>query len=79
MNSYCKAFGELVDSRRHTPSLSADEVALLIRQEADIAILDARRPDEHATMNIPGSISVPGAELVLRATRAAPIPRPLSS
>ena len=30
--------------------------------------------DEYATMNIPGSISVPGAELVLRAGRAAPDP-----
>src|SRR5277367_6319553 len=27
VNSYAKAFGELVESRRHTPSLSADEVA----------------------------------------------------
>src|SRR5262249_61186558 len=30
--------------------------------------------DEYATMNIPGSTSVPGAELVLRAGRAAPDP-----
>jgi rhodanese-related sulfurtransferase len=33
-----------------------------------------RRPDEYATMNIPTSISIPGAELVLRANRAAPDP-----
>ena len=26
VNSYAKAFGELVESRRHTPSLSAEEV-----------------------------------------------------
>jgi rhodanese-related sulfurtransferase len=67
VNSYAKAFGELVESRRHTPSLPADEVAALIAAEADIAILDVRRFDEYATMNIPGSVSVPGAELVLRA------------
>jgi rhodanese-related sulfurtransferase len=30
VNSYANAFGELVESRRHTPSLSADEVARLI-------------------------------------------------
>ena len=30
VNSYAKAFGELVESRRHTPSLPADEVAALI-------------------------------------------------
>src|SRR4029077_11584934 len=30
VNSYAKAFGELVESRRHTPSLSAEEVAGLM-------------------------------------------------
>ena len=74
VNSYAKAFGELVESRRHTPSLPADEVAALIASKANIAVLDVRRFDEYATMNIPGSISVPGAELVLRAGRAAPDP-----
>ncbi|WP_061021972.1 rhodanese-like domain-containing protein [Bradyrhizobium sp. CCH5-F6] len=74
VNSYSKAFGELVESRRHTPSLSADEVAKLIADKANITILDVRRFDEYATMNIPGSVSVPGAELVLRAGQAAPDP-----
>jgi rhodanese-related sulfurtransferase len=74
VNSYAKAFGELVESRRHTPSLSAQEVAALIAAKANIAILDVRRFDEYATMNIPGSVSVPGAELVLRAGGAAPDP-----
>ncbi len=74
VNSYSKAFGELVEARRHTPSLAAEEVAALIEERADIAILDARRFDEYATMNIPGSVSVPGAELVLRAAEAAPDP-----
>ncbi|HLX17212.1 MAG TPA: rhodanese-like domain-containing protein [Bradyrhizobium sp.] len=74
VNSYAKAFGELVESRRHTPSLPAEEVAALIAGKANIRILDVRRPDEYATMNIPGSVSVPGAELVLRAGRVAPDP-----
>ena len=74
VNSYAKAFGELVESRRHTPSLPADGVAALIAARANVAILDVRRFDEYATMNIPGSVSVPGAELVLRAGRAAPDP-----
>jgi rhodanese-related sulfurtransferase len=74
VNSYAKAFGELVESRRHTPSLPADEVAALIASKANIRILDVRRFDEYATMNIPGSVSVPGAELVLRAGRIAPDP-----
>jgi rhodanese-related sulfurtransferase len=75
VNSYAKAFGELVESRRHTPSLSAEEVSALISSKADIAVLDVRRFDEYETMNIPGSVSVPGAELVLRAGRVAPDPR----
>jgi rhodanese-related sulfurtransferase len=72
VNSYAKAFGELVEHRRHTPSLAAEEVAGLIAGKANIRILDVRRFDEYATMNIPGSISVPGGELVLRAGEAAP-------
>ena len=74
VNSYSKAFGELVEHRRHTPSLAAEDVAALIEEKADITILDARRPDEYATMNIPGSLSAPGAELVLRVGAAAPDP-----
>jgi len=74
VNSYAKAFGELVESRRHKPSLAADEVAALLARKANVAVLDVRRFDEYATMNIPGSVSVPGAELVLRAGRVAPDP-----
>jgi len=74
VNSYSKAFGELVESRRHTPSLTAEEVAALIERKADIAIVDARRFDEYHTMSIPTGTSVPGAELVLRVPAIAPDP-----
>ena len=74
VNSYAKAFGELVEHRRHTPSLTAEEVASLIARKANVRIFDVRRFDEYTTMNIPGSISVPGGELVLRAREAAPDP-----
>lgn len=74
VNSYSKAFGELVEHRRHTPSLPAEDVQALIEEKADIAIVDARRFDEYATMNIPTGTSVPGAELVLRAPVVAPDP-----
>jgi rhodanese-related sulfurtransferase len=74
VNSYAKAFGELVEHRKHTPSLAAPDVAALIASDAKLAILDVRRFDEYATMNIPGSVSVPGAELVLRAGAIAPDP-----
>ena len=74
VNSYSKAFGELVEHHRHTPSLAAEEVQALIREKADIAILDARRYEEYSTMSIPTGTSVPGAELVLRARTIAPDP-----
>ena len=74
VNAPSKAFGELVDSRAHTPSLSAQEVKALLDGGADVVVLDARRFEEYRNMNIPGSISVPGAELVLRARALAPRP-----
>lgn len=74
VNSYSKAFGELVEHRRHTPSLPAEEVQALIREKADIRILDARRYDEYHTMSIPTGTSVPGAELALHARTVAPDP-----
>ncbi|RDK01543.1 rhodanese-related sulfurtransferase [Paraburkholderia lacunae] len=74
VNVPSKAFGELVESERHTPSLDAPHVQALLDREAGVVVLDARRFDEYQTMNIPGSISVPGAELVLRARQLAPDP-----
>ncbi|WP_322015430.1 rhodanese homology domain-containing protein [Paraburkholderia sp. J12] len=74
VNVPSKAFGELVESQRHTPSLSAEAVNALLASGEPVVVLDARRFDEYQTMNIPGSISVPGAELVLRARTLAPDP-----
>ena len=74
VNVPSKAFGELVEHERHTPSLSAPEVKALIEQKANLVVLDARRFDEYQTMSIPSGISVPGAELVLRAAALAPDP-----
>ena len=74
VNVPSKSFGELVESKRHTPSLSAQEVKALIDSNADVVVLDARRWDEYQTMSIPKGISVPGAELVLRARALAPKP-----
>lgn len=74
VNVPSKSFGELVEAQRHTPSLPAEEVQALLDAKADVVVLDARRVDEYQTMNIPGSTSVPGAELVLRARALAPDP-----
>ena len=74
VNSASKAFGELVEARRHTPSLPAPEAKTLIEGPQPTVVLDARRFDEYRTMSIPTGISVPGAELVLRARSLAPDP-----
>jgi rhodanese-related sulfurtransferase len=74
VNSASKAFGELVEARRHTPSLPAPEAKALIETDPNVVVLDARRFDEYRTMSIPRGVSVPGAELVLRAGEIAPDP-----
>jgi rhodanese-related sulfurtransferase len=74
VNSASKAFGELVDARRHTPALPAPQAKALIDGDPNVVVLDARRFDEYRTMSIPKGISVPGAELVLRARAIAPDP-----
>lgn len=74
VNVPSKSFGELVEARRHTPLLPAEEVERLIASDKPPVILDARRFDEFNTMSIPTGISVPGAELVLRVRDLAPDP-----
>ena len=66
VNVPSKAFGELLESVCHTPSMPAEEVKALIEAGEECIVVDARRFDEYQTMTIPGSISVPGAELALR-------------
>jgi len=74
VNSASKAFGELVEARRHTPSVPAPEARALIEGDPNLVVLDARRFEEFHTMSIPRGVSVPGAELVLRARALAPDP-----
>jgi len=77
VNVPSKAFGELVEARRHTPSLSAEDIHELVQKKENMVIVDARRFDEYHTMNIPSSISVPGGELALRIRDLAPAPETL--
>lgn len=74
VNVPSKAFGELVEHVRHTPSLPAREVYDRIKRGDDLVILDARRFIEYNVMSIPGGRSVPGAELALRVREIAPSP-----
>ena len=75
VNSASKAFGELVESVRHTPSLSAQEVQALIDSRQEVVIVAAPPFPEYPTMSIPGSISVPGGELALRVESLTPSPQ----
>lgn len=74
VNSPSKAFGELVEHVCGTPYVTAIELHERIGRKDDLVVLDARRFDEYQTMSIPTAISVPGAELVLRAADLAPDP-----
>ncbi len=75
VNVPSKAFGEFIEHANHTPSVSAGELEQLIREGADIAVLDSRPFDEYSRVSIPTAINVPGAELVLRAREIAPSSR----
>ena len=74
VNVPSKAFGEFVEHDRDTPNISADELAKLIRERADIVVLDSRPFDEFTRVSIPTGVNVPGAELVLRVRDLAPSP-----
>ncbi|KAJ5112780.1 hypothetical protein N7532_000825 [Penicillium argentinense] len=74
VNVPSKAFGELVESIRHTPSLAAPDAKKLLDQNPDVVVLDARRYEEYHTMSIPGGRSCPGGELLYRVFEAAPSP-----
>ncbi|CAI7641630.1 unnamed protein product [Penicillium manginii] len=74
VNVPSKAFGELVESIRHTPSLSAKEAKEFLDRERNVVVLDARRFSEYSTMSIPRGRSCPGGELLYRIFEAAPSP-----
>src|SRR5580658_8618600 len=74
VNVPSKAFGEYIEHANGTPNIAAGELEKLLRDGADIVILDSRPFDEYARVSIPTSTNVPGAELVLRAREIAPSP-----
>ena len=72
VNVPSKAFGEFIEHEEATPSIAAEELAMLLRGGADLVVLDSRPFDEYARVSIPSATNVPGAELVLRARDIAP-------
>ena len=74
VNVPSKAFGEYIEHESGTPSIAAAELEQLLRDKADIVVLDSRPFDEYSRVSIPTGVNVPGAELVLRAREIAPSP-----
>jgi rhodanese-related sulfurtransferase len=74
INVPSKAFGEYIEHESGTPSIAAAELEQLLREKADIVVLDSRPFDEYSRVSIPTGVNVPGAELVLRAREVAPSP-----
>jgi rhodanese-related sulfurtransferase len=74
VNVPSKAFGEFVEERFHTPSISAEELQAKIDAGEKLVILDSRPWSEYVRMSIPGGIDVPGAELAYRVHDVAPSP-----
>jgi rhodanese-related sulfurtransferase len=74
INVPSKAFGEFVEHADATPSIDPEELERLLRDHADVVVLDSRPFDEYSRMSIPTGIDVPGAELVLRVRDLAPSP-----
>jgi rhodanese-related sulfurtransferase len=83
VNAPSKAFGELVAEQAGTPFIPPADLAARLgsgtgHRDGDgggqCVVVDARRFDEFAVMSIPTAVSVPGAELVLRAPALAPDP-----
>ncbi len=75
VNVPSKAFGEYVEHARGTPNIAAAELEKLLREGADLVVLDSRPFDEYVRVSIPTATNVPGAELVLRAREIAQSPQ----
>jgi rhodanese-related sulfurtransferase len=74
VNVPSKAFGEFVEHACGTPNIGPDELHRLIKDGADMVVLDSRPFDEYQRVSIPTATSVPGAELVLRVRDLASSP-----
>ena len=66
VNVPSKAFGEVVERELATPSISATELKAKIDSQESFLLLDARPLKEHQDYCIPGAISCPSAEMILR-------------
>jgi rhodanese-related sulfurtransferase len=66
VNVPSKAFGELVETRYHTPRITAPKLAKMLESGEEVVILDGRPWNEYRKMTIPGSRCCPNGELAWR-------------
>ncbi|HKZ07099.1 MAG TPA: rhodanese-like domain-containing protein [Methylomirabilota bacterium] len=66
LNVPSKVFGERALHDFKTPQVSCADLAQRIASGEDMVIVDSRTPEEYHRGCIPGSVSMPGGELVLR-------------
>ena len=66
LNVPSKVFGERALHEWKTPQVTCPELAQRIARGDDMVIVDSRTPEEYHRGCIPGSVSMPGGELVLR-------------
>jgi rhodanese-related sulfurtransferase len=76
-NVLSKAFGEVIEVQKHTPSISADELEQHVARGDNIVVVDSRTPEEFTDFSLPFAHSLPGAELVYRIAELAPDPKTL--
>ena len=68
INVPSKTFGELIEHKYHTPSITPNELFNKQQQNKDMIILDGRPFEEYEKMSIPGSICCPNAEIPYKAS-----------
>ncbi len=66
INVPSKVFGERALHECKTPQISVHDLAARIAKREEMVIVDSRTFEEYARGCVPGAISVPGGELVLR-------------
>jgi cystathionine beta-lyase len=67
-----KAFGEKVEEARHTPHVTARQLAQWQARGEPLVILDGRPFEEYRKMTIPGSVCCPNGELGYRVLDLVP-------
>jgi rhodanese-related sulfurtransferase len=66
LNVPSKVFGERVLHEFKTPEITPLELSRRMAEGHDLVIVDTRTPEEYARGCLPGAVSMPGGELVLR-------------